>query len=863
MKPIKLVMKAFGPYGKEAIVDFGKIGDHGLYLITGDTGAGKTTIFDAISFALYGEGAGGKERRQAKSFRSDYAKKEDETVVELTFEHKRQTYKITRQPEYLRPKQRGEGFTTKPASAILECLDSGEVYSRLDTTNKKIIEIIGLSKDQFNQTMMIAQGDFLKILKAKSDDRKQLFQKLFNTQIYEQLQEKLRDLNTKYQGDVDQIHRQIEHYYKLLEFDNTYDVYHVQDVLDTLKQQKKELQLEIQELKKVQETKTKQQHTLIEQVSQAKIINEQLQVLKTKKEQLEKLQSQEASMAELKQTIDEMKKALNVAGFVKEYDRISHEISATNQSIQSYKQQLEMFELETTTLTPLYEDATKAYQTINQLVSQRERLEKTEPILYKYQEMTKKMETIRKEELFTQNTYQEAQNAYFEGKKAFYENQYGIIASQIKEGEACPICGSTNHPKLASLTKNAISQEALERLEKRQEEVRLKYQQAKDKVLKNEMVLASYKQQMEDNAIDPNMKVADLTNQIVRLKEQEKQIQTTYEQLSFKMNKNQQNKDKVSGLLQAKEEQLTSLKQQEKDGLQALLAALKDNGFKDLSEYAKVNVDEKQLISLEKQYLTYTQQLISLKDYILTTSKQLEGKSYQDIKVFEEQLSILKNELNAIEKDLSKQQMALKNNQNIDAGLKELKKKQEAIYEKWTLVHDLHQVISGQEKGKAKLRFETYVQRYYFKQVIVAANKRLNVLTNGLFVLRCKEDVQDLRTQSGLDLDVFDKTTGQWRDVSTLSGGESFMASLALALGLSDIVSSQSGQIRLDAMFIDEGFGSLDEASLQQALSLLSSLSDGHRLIGIISHVSELKNSIEKKIIITKTNQGSKITIEA
>jgi len=171
-------------------------------------------------------------------------------------------------------------------------------------------------------------------------------------------------------------------------------------------------------------------------------------------------------------------------------------------------------------------------------------------------------------------------------------------------------------------------------------------------------------------------------------------------------------------------------------------------------------------------------------------------------------------------------------------------------------------VISGQEKGKAKLRFETYVQRYYFKQVIAAANKRLTVLTNGTFILRCKEDAQNLRAQSGLDLDVYDRTTGVWRDVSTLSGGESFMASLALALGLSDVVSSQSGQIRLDAMFIDEGFGSLDETSLQQALSLLQSLSDGHRLIGIISHVSELKECIEKKIIISKTSHGSKINIE-
>jgi len=862
MKPLLLVMKAFGPYGKEAIVDFEKIGHHGLYLITGDTGAGKTTIFDAISFALYGEGAGGKERRQAKSFRSDYASKEYETVVEFTFEHKNNLYKVTRQPEYLRPKQRGDGFTTKPASAILECLDSGEVYSRLDTTNKKIIDIIGLTKDQFNQTMMIAQGDFLKILKAKSDERKQLFQKLFNTQIYEQLQEKLKELNTKYQSEVDAYHRDIEHYYQQLTGEQTFDVYHVEEAITYLEEKNQELKKDLEDKLLIQKNQTSKHHHLIEVMTEAKLVNEQFANLTKKEQELLLLQQQESLMKENEKQIALIKRTITVQPKYQDYERISNEIILTNQSIDAYKQQLNLFESEFEVLKPQYEKASENYQTLGAIASQIESLEKIEPLLLSYQDNIKKLEQLRKDELQIQMIYTDAQKKYLEGKTDFYKNQYGIIASELKENEPCPICGSTTHPSMAKLANNAITQQDLERLEKRQEDARNKYQQAKDRVLKMETKIHSLKEQMEVNHIDVSMKISKLQDMIYNLKTKEKSIKDHYDSLTFKVNKNEQNKQKVTGLLQAKTEQLKKLHEEEKVGLSRFLEALKDNGFSNVDEYQNSSQDEKLMKRLEKECLAYNQQVISLSDFISTTKQQLQDKQIQDLSNHEQNIALLKLELDQLDKEISSLRIQAKQFNDIKKGLNELSKKKSAIYEKWTLVHDLHMVISGQEKGKAKLRFETYVQRYYFKQVIAAANKRLTVLTNGTFILRCKEDAQNLRAQSGLDLDVYDRTTGVWRDVSTLSGGESFMASLALALGLSDVVSSQSGQIRLDAMFIDEGFGSLDETSLQQALSLLQSLSDGHRLIGIISHVSELKECIEKKIIISKTSHGSKINIE-
>ena len=197
------------------------------------------------------------------------------------------------------------------------------------------------------------------------------------------------------------------------------------------------------------------------------------------------------------------------------------------------------------------------------------------------------------------------------------------------------------------------------------------------------------------------------------------------------------------------------------------------------------------------------------------------------------------------------------------ARLTAIAEKRAAAQHRWAVVNEVYATVSGQMSRRTKLSFETYVQQYYFKQVIAAANKRLTVLTDGMFVLRCKEEAKNMRSQSGLDLDVLDRSTGLWRDVSTLSGGESFMASLALALGLSDVVQSRSGGVRLDAMFIDEGFGSLDENALRQAMELLTRLAGGARLVGVISHMPELKERIERKVIVTKTVSGSKLRVEA
>ena len=223
MKPIKLVMSAFGPYAGETAVDFSALGSSGIFLITGDTGAGKTTIFDAISFALYGEASGGSQKRASKTFRSDYAAAGTPTFVEYTFLHKGRVYCVRRNPEYLRPKKRGEGFITENPDAVFSCEETEELLSGVEAVNRRVYELIGLNRNQFSQTVMIAQGDFMKILNAKSDERKKLFQKIFNTGFFEELQQRLKDMDRDCSAEAEKNDNAILSSFSRLQMDGDYE----------------------------------------------------------------------------------------------------------------------------------------------------------------------------------------------------------------------------------------------------------------------------------------------------------------------------------------------------------------------------------------------------------------------------------------------------------------------------------------------------------------------------------------------------------------------------------------------------------------------------------------------------------------
>ena len=307
------------------------------------------------------------------------------------------------------------------------------------------------------------------------------------------------------------------------------------------------------------------------------------------------------------------------------------------------------------------------------------------------------------------------------------------------------------------------------------------------------------------------------------------------------------------------------LKELEKERLtltEAFQTALSANGFAGEDAYRTAKISESAMNAMDEEIRAYDEKARSLKDRREELAGLLQGLTPADLGAIQQQVQAEEAERSKFAREESALGKDLAINQSCLRELLEAKKKKDRLGQRWALVHELYYNVSGQTSSQVKLSFEAYVQQFYFKQVIAAANMRLNVLTEGKFTLRCKEEAKNLVSQAGLDLDVLDRSTGVWRDVSTLSGGESFMTSLALALGLSDVAQARSGGVRLDSMFIDEGFGSLDEDALRQALELLSGLAGGSRMIGVISHVGELKNRIDKKIIITKNLTGSSITLE-
>ncbi len=874
MKPIKLTMSAFGPYSKETVVDFeNDIGSEGLFLITGDTGSGKTTIFDAISFALYGEASGGDKRRLIKYLRSDYASPETETFVEFTFAHKGRVYTIRRTPEYERPKKTGEGTTKQVASAHYLCETTGEIDNKIENVNKRVEELLGLDREQFAQTVMIAQGDFLKILNASSKERKELFQKVFNTKIFADLQFKLKEMNDSYREDNERINEQVRGSMNRI---NVNDGYENAVVLQTYLEDPSYLaklleesgeylkwQRDIQksaagEKKKAEDAYialnteyTEGKNTNKAFAARDEIRLKQTEHLKQAKDVETKTSLISLARKALTLSADEAvlsgKKAdLEKAG--KDLDRNTEELTEVKKDLETAEKDLKALE--------------KEHEKVQGINTKIKTLEDTIPLIKSAEKDKEALGDSLKEQKECFTASEEANREYEAVKSCFYASQNGLIAAQLEKGKPCPVCGSVEHPDPAKLPEESATKEELEKAEAKKNKADEALKTIDKKVAENKTAVSKNEEQFEKAGIDKDVSLDAVEKDITGLKSQVEDINKRYENATKTKNELKETLSSKEAIEKKTNETIKSIKEEIEQKEKAFASAMQKQGFTTEADYTAAKLPEEEIKEMESFVSTYSELKKSYEDQLKTYDEDLKGKKQVDLEALQEQLDEAKEKKDSLgdaEADISKN---LENNEREFTQLTKLQKDKEKLSEKWTTVDTLYKVVSGQVKQTVRMPFETYVQQYYFKQVIAAANKRLTVLTDGMFTLRCKEEAKNLRSQAGLDLDVLDRSTGLWRDVSTLSGGESFMASMALALGLSDVVQSHSGGIRLDAMFIDEGFGSLDENSLRQAGNLLLRLADGNRLIGVISHMPELKAEIDRKVIITKKLSGSEITIE-
>ncbi len=871
MKPILLKMSAFGPYAGETTVDFEKLGADGIFLLTGDTGAGKTTIFDAISFALYGGASG--QLRQAKSFRSDYAARQDETYVELEFEHKRRRYYIRRNPEYDRAKKSGEGTTTRPADAEFRDLETNKTWSGINPVREQIEQLIGLTREQFAQTVMIAQGDFQMILNAESKDRAKLFRKLFNTTLYDQIAKKLGEMYSDCVRERDQLNDHIRIEMEkidpapefpdrelILRYRKDGDAAHLPEVLERLVLFDED---RIQTIARDKKANDQRRTELVEIITNVKNDNESFDALNALLHEADRLIAQQSEMDDKLRQVDRARRALNV--IAAENALTIEQNKLRNLESDQFKAQTALKENEAKLPIALAsaEAAMQKLPLADELLAQAQRLSDCIPTLNQLEKNRRDYEAAKRQINQLNRDVQTGEDAYRRIRNAYFANQYGIIASELADGEACPVCGSKVHPAKAALTDKSATQDEMKNAEADLSRAKDRLSEQDAKARKIEGAIETAERQIAAAGVTGT--ADDINGRIDQKRSEANDLRRANDEAQRKLNALRTDNEVNRKILASIRDGLSAERANMNECAAAFDRALAEHSFADRADYAAAKRTPKDIEAMDSETRRYNEARAACRKQIDALREKLAGKQRADLAAIQNDMAALDRMKDEIEQAEKRSNSRAQHNSEALKGIRKISGAIEKKSHYWATVNETYRLVSGQHVAAGqkigKLALEAYVQQHYFKQIVYAANQRLRGMTEGMFTLRCKEEAKNLRTQAGLDLDVFDRSTGRWRDVKTLSGGESFMASLALALGLSDVVQAESGGIRMDSMFIDEGFGSLDENALGHALDMLNSLANGKRLIGVISHVQELRDRIDRKIVVRKAQNGSTIEI--
>lgn len=1041
MKPLKITMNAFGPYGSEEFIDFTKLNDNNLFLITGPTGAGKTTIFDAITFALFGEASG--EDRESDSFRSQFASDNNMTYIEMEFSLKGKQYYIKRIPRQEKRKTKGTGYTEQKADAVLkESCEGARVYTGVKEVDEKIKELLGINYKQFKQIMMISQGEFRKLLTCDSKEREVILQKLFGTESYKRLENKLKENAKELEVQREKYSDYIKNSLSKVEFEseefNLLKSKEIQNLSEILTLAEELIEEELVKVKTIEDEISKFSKRINkknEEIIKGKEINikinnknlliNEINALNEKKEYYqgkegflskadkaslvsgyeENLTEREKINKEKKIQLEEAESNYllsdknyknNEEVYIKSKERnkdieeLKNKLSIYNSYVPKVKDLKEKQEIRDN-LKKKYDEHEKQLDNLKTIQSNSEKeckelqikkekaveaslkfdtevlnLENLENYLSKIQELqsdfsklinmrsiyskTKtKYDNLKKQFEIKTKIYEEKSNEFIEAQ-AFY------IAEKLGEGDPCPVCGSKHHPQKATLHDSAVTKEELNNLKTEINNLQKEYEEArltlegltseggilknnvakvkkevfirlkidensisdgdldtfitKEKVValdnieksKNKLrdieLLKSEKDKLllkyneiekviennkstlekmnnEKTSIIGNLKLVEgeiesfikeipkklcypqqLETEIKKLEFKIKELTDYLENCEKKYNESKADRDKS---ITFKEVTLKNLLESEEDFKKTkntFINSIKEQGFSDVDEYYSHKLDANSKELLKKEIQTYKEEVLRKTEQYNQLEKELENIEIIDLKVLEDQMEAFAESKNKLESKKSDINIKIKLNLKELEAIKELMESIEKIEKKYSIVGELSKIAKGD--NSLRITFERYVLSAFFEDIISAANMRFIKMTSGRYELnRIAEKGKGL-TQSGLDLQVLDNYTGRYRHVKTLSGGESFKASLALALGLADVVQSYSGGVSLDTIFIDEGFGTLDSESLEGAINTLIDLKNNGRLVGIISHVSELKERISAKLNVTTTINGSK-----
>lgn len=893
MKPERLTICGWGPYKDLVEIDFDKFGGQGLFLITGATGAGKTTIFDAITYALYGSLSGEIRDKERNSVRSDFADGDTPTFVELQMTHGGKRYFIKRNPEYLRPKKRGSrtaAFTKEKENAVLRILpvsgtEEEKVMEGLKEVNVCLREVLALDYAQFKQLSMIAQGEFARLLTALPKDKTKIFREIFDTGVYERFTVELgQRAKQQYQVIVEQKHKLEEairlladslaksdlseekkaHFLELIRTENwNYEVLeqYLTDikklVKDSLKEAEKEFGQREAALAETQQILTRKQEE-----------NKQISEYQKTVAAGEILTGQQAAFEEKRRIY---RQSVN-AGWVEVWDikrqNISKQLELWKKEEEVIQSQIRSEEAQLEKILPLWEKREHISRLIQWMETWQEQTQEGRRLERQLQDMQK--EENKKKEGFLEAEKQSAalKLAYENALRIQRHTAIGIVAGMLVEGSPCPVCGSPEHPAPAPKQEGILTEEELEGLK----EALTHREETADFLWKEVVILQALLQDLrkkKEEAAEQAEKMEQIIKQAVE-EDETGVLLKFYSQKPQKaaeiLRENIEKMQKMQGILQEKRVRLGQavdlLRKQSLEMMhseQAFGEALRTYGFQDEEAYRQAFLKKEKREALAQELEEYETKVSANRELLEHLKNHIPAEELWDLRPLEEEVLHLQQSKNAALEVVKKWEHLLKELEKICRELKEKRQQIEKAAKEYGRVKELENIASG--NNKKKLVFEQYVLAGYFEEILQAANIRFRKMTAGRYEMHRAREVGDGRSKDNLEIQVMDYYTGKHRSVRTLSGGESFKASLSLALGLSDVIQAMSGGVKVEALFIDEGFGALDSESLDQACETLLSLVESDRLIGIISHVPELRERIQKQIVIHKTGNGSELKI--
>ncbi|MBZ5200874.1 SMC family ATPase [Planomicrobium chinense] len=1021
MKPLKLKLTAFGPYKHTETIDFADLKGNQLFVISGSTGSGKTTIFDGICFALYGA-ASGSDRAETRHLRSDFAEDGTHTCVEMEFEIHNKVYRILRQMSHVKT---GNKSATGERYEFFEKTKDGEVpcveRQIVSEINRRVEEIIGLTQNQFSQIVMLPQGEFRKLLTSETDNKEEILRKIFKTEPYKMIAERLKQkrdaAKEAYQGEQHGLASHVgnikgalpvrdSELFELLQREH----YNVHQIVAGLESETAFYQEKMQQDEQYYLSLYNKHDEKMNAFHEAKKWNDRFSDLDDKVQRLEQVEQQLPAIAQKEQQLKDAERAGFIEGIENVYKELEKDkaeklllLEKALKAEQAAKENLAKAEsafeaeqkreiereemrqrvIELRKLLPAVEEldgkkaqlrklqtaaaqAEKELQAITgqwetekaacQLVA--EKIETLDRKLEAFDEQQEKLQALneqyrvladlrglqkkwlRQQEANEEKerAFQQVANEYRELEAVWFANQAQVLAAALHDGDACPVCGSVDHPnKAIEAHQPSVSKEELDRLKAQLDGVDSEYRNAaatwnalseqlerqKEEAVKIgldpteadadyreiEEQKAAKEQQVAELQTDKknlralrekfstqNAKVSQLENDKAGLTEQVQQAASAYgiakavfEQgllaipeevrvlsvLNEKIAEAEAEKGKLERLwekiqqeLQRTKEQYTEasvsvkhaaataeeIEQKKDNAQQQWNEALQKSEFASEQAYQLAKLAERERTALKEAVQAFKQNRHTLTEQIKELQEQLSGQAPSDIGLLETELSQLKVEYEAALNTWNRSQDFRKSSEALMNSIIAASEKAMQAEQQFNRIADLHDMIRGQ--NDLKISFERYLQIEYLEQIIQSANERLKNLSNGQFYLM-RSDRQEARgKQSGLGLDVYDAYTGQTRDVKTLSGGEKFNASLCLALGMADVIQSFQGNVAIDTMFIDEGFGSLDDESLNKSIDTLIDLQKSGRMIGVISHVQELKAAIPAILEVKKSKEG-------